>query len=109
MDIGSRWGIALLLACSATKTVLADDMYRPREREAYPPDVYCRWNRTGLPFKQQEICAERDRRYGVYEHKWQKLVSVNGAVYLVDLNSVVHNPDTSYLLVYEKQGEDNLV
>ncbi|HLG86862.1 MAG TPA: hypothetical protein VKZ79_06655 [Alphaproteobacteria bacterium] len=74
---------------SGAQDAPADYTWRPHPREAYGPDTYYNWNRTGLPPAQQKICIEYyDKKHPPHVFKWMKVEADNGAVYKIDLNSV---------------------
>jgi hypothetical protein len=87
-------------------SVRSDEVYRPRPGEAYNPEAYCNWTRTGLPPAQQKICSDHDNKFGVYVSKWQTIEAANGAVYKVDVNSIKHyNNGNAEIVVYAVEGE----
>lgn len=91
----------------AAPAAAIDDLYRPRPGEVYSPPTYCNWNRTGLPAAYQKICAERDKKVGVYKPNWQSIEADNGAVYKVDLNSISpYTNGTVDVLTYAVEGSD---
>jgi hypothetical protein len=83
----------------------ADDMYRPRPGETYGPSTYCLWNRTGLPFPQQKICEDLDRKQGAKKENWRSIEGADGSVVKIEMNSISHfNNGTAEAVVYMVEG-----
>ena len=89
LNIRSLAAAALLLIGVAS--VHADDLWRVRPGEVYNPSTYCNWNRSGLPAAQQKICANLDKKNGVYKSNWRRIEANNGAAFALDVNSIHHS------------------
>jgi hypothetical protein len=70
--------------------VPADQIWYKSATEWYNPSTYCKWGRQQLPERLQKVCSELDQKYPPRKISWKRFEADNGAVYVMDMNSISH-------------------
>lgn len=67
-----------------------DQIWHKSATEWYNPSTYCKWGREQLPVRLQKVCSELDQKYPPRKIVWKRFEADNGAVYVMDMNSISH-------------------